>query len=613
VEQEEPAFCPIVLIRHEKTDLRQESVDPSASDGRAHYDEVVDAPIDPAQLLQRLHSLLVRRRQSKELLQQISTLEEREQRLRLFEQGVESTGNGVVMTDTVGTIEYVNPAFASIAGYTEEEVLGASSQILLPGGSGKVFDEEFWRTIRDQGEWEGDIVIERKNSQRRVVNATATALRDADRETEGFVIVLKDITERIQREHELEDREEELDLLRQILTRHLRHNLRNDLTVIQGNAQMLVEDETLSPSQVELAETITEKSDVLIKTSETARTYSRLLERDVALSSFDMSELTMNAAQTVREEYSDVDFEIDVPETCPIQAREGIQRAVEELIENAARHNDARDPWVRIDVHDRDGARLLIEDNGPGISEQERDSLERGTETKLTHSQGVGLWLSKWVIEGVDGRLSIDTTDAGTRVRADFPATATVGSSGLTATTLKERERRLQTITDRMTDATLEIDAGWEITGLDTRAEGILDVNAGEVTGSSLWDVVPDLRGSHFETVVREAMESRSSMSVEEEFAGIDAWLEVNVYPEFNGGLSVYIRDVTDRIEREEALQDTKQRLETIIELSPEPVLALDSSGTVCVWNEAAEDVFGYTATDAIGERLESLRADGIR
>lgn len=607
VEREYPVFCPVVLIRRESTDLGHEPLDASVPGGGVRFDDVVDAPVDPAMLNRRLHSLLVRRQQSRVLEQQVSTLEAREQRLRLFEQGVESTGNGIVMTDPDGTIEYVNPALESIAGYTEDDALGKSPQILLPAGTGEVFDEEFWRTMADQGEWEGDLVIERKDSERVVVDATVTALRDTEQETEGFVIVLSDITERIQREQDLEDREVELDLLRQILTRYLRHNLRNDLNVIRGNAQLLKEDETLSPDQVGWAETIIEHAEDLIEKSETARTYSTLSGRETELSTFDLSEITASAVRSVGEDYPEIDFEVDVPETCEIRAREGIQRGFEELIDNAARHNDAADPWVRVRVRERDGVQWTIEDNGPGISEQERVALERGTETQLSHSQGIGLWLSKWLIEGIDGRLSIDHPDAGTRITVDLPLPVNMGSEGLEVTTLKERERRLQTISDRMTDAILQVDAEWNVVSLDDRAERILDVDADTIVGQRLWEVFPDIRDTQFETVVRNAMESRSSTSVEAYYRETDAMLEFNVYPEFDGGLSFYTRDVTERVEREEALQETKQRLETIIELSPEPILAIDSKGTVFLWNEAAEYVFGYAPADAIGKRLQTL------
>jgi PAS domain S-box-containing protein len=608
IEQAHPVFCPVVIIRHEGTNLQQGGVDSGNPDKPARFDDVVDAPINPQKLLRRLNSLLVRRQQSEELKQQVSTLEEREQRLRLFEQGVESTSSGIAMTDPSGTIEYVNPALESITGYTEDEVRGESPQILLPEGTGEVFDEEFWRTIADQREWEGDIIIEGKDSPRQIVNARTTALRDAEDETEGYVIVLSDITERIQREQELEDREEELDLLRQILTRYLRHNLRNDLNLIQGNAQMLVEDETLSPKQTEVAKTIIEISEDLQEMSDSARTYSSLLERDDTLSAFDLSEITTTAVQTVREDYADVKFEIDVPETCEFQAREGIQRAFEELIDNAAQYNDSTDPWVRIQVRDCDGARLVIEDNGPGIPDQERESLEEGGETQLTHSQGIGLWLSKLLIEGIDGSLSINATDAGTRVTVDLPPPDDVGTGAPEFTTLKEREQRLQTITDRMTDAILQVDEEWNISSLDGRGERILEVNTDAIVGQSLWEVLSDLQDTQFETVVRNAMKSRSSTSVEQYCARIDAWLEFNVYPEFDGGLSFYTREITERKSRERELGEEKEKYSTLVERSHDGIMVIRDE-EIQFANERAADILRYDHSELLGKSIIDIVA----
>ncbi|WP_324666187.1 PAS domain S-box protein [Haloarcula sediminis] len=573
------------------------------------YDEVVDAPINPPQLRRRLHSLLVRRRQSQELMQQVSALEEREQRLRRFEQGVESTRNGIIMTGPAGTIQYVNPALESIAGYTEDEVLGESPQMLLPEGAGDVFDDEFWQTLADQTEWEEDIIIARKNSHRRVVNATTTALRNAEEETDGFVIVLSDITERIQREQDLEDREAELNLLRQILTRYLRHNLQNNLTVIQARAELLKEDESLSPEQIEWAETIIENAEDLIKMSDTARTYSSLLGRGAELSTFDLSKIITEGVQAVRQDHSDVRFELDVPDSCDIRAREGIQRAFEELIDNAARHNDMTEAWVRIQVQDRDGVRLVIEDNGPGIPNLEIESLDSRAETPLTHSQGVGLWLSKWLIEGVEGELSIDITDTGTRVTVDFPSLATIGSTGQEITTLKEREQRLQTIKDRMTDAVIEVSADFTVTQLDERAERILDKEADTVLGHRLWDVFPALTDTQFEPVIRNAMEFRSSTSVEGYLEEIDTGLEFAIYPEFDGGLTIYTRDITERKEQEKVLT----RNTRAIDKAPIGITITDPSqedNPIIYANDRFQGLTGYSDTESLGRNCRFLQGE---
>jgi PAS domain S-box-containing protein len=585
VERAHPAFCPVVLIRRETTELAHPARNEAFHEEAMLLDDVIDAPIDRPLLIRRLHSLLVRRRQSQELSDHVSALEEREQELRRFERGVESTGNGIVMTDRRGEIDYVNPAFEEITGYPESEILGETPRVFQPAGAADVFTGKFWETMIEREEWAGEVVIEDSDETRSVVNTSITAIHDGEGDVEGFVIVLNDITERIEQEQELKRREGELELLRQILTRYLRHNLRNDLNVILGYGEMVASDETLSDSQIQMAEKIVETAQRLREKSDTARQYSALLQQTAEWGSYDLSEIVRDAIRTIGERYPDVAFDIDVPETCDIRARTGIRDAVKELLENAAKHNDAGSPHVHVELRDSNGAKLVIEDNGPGISELELETLEEGKETPLSHSQGLGLWLSKWAIESVDGRLSIDRLDSGTRVTVRFPAPERVGSKGLDIPTLKERDERLQTVLDRMTDAIIEVDVTWGITFVDERAEEILGIAVDEVLGQSLWDVLSDLCGTEFESVYRDAMSDRTSQNVEAYYPGIDGWLSVYVYPEFDGGLSFYFRETTESNRHEQELQQARSRMELALRVT---------DSTVWTWDVETDSVTTY-------------------
>ena len=72
-------------------------------------------------------------------------------------------------------------------------------------------------------------------------------------------------------------------------------------------------------------------------------------------------------------------------------------------------------------------------------------------------------------------------------------------------------------------------------------------------------------------------------------------------------GIVINSRDITKQRERKRALKETTQRLESVIEVSPEPILATDADGTITVWNEAAEDVFGFASDAVVGEGIRSL------
>ena len=68
-----------------------------------------------------------------------------------------------------------------------------------------------------------------------------------------------------------------------------------------------------------------------------------------------------------------------------------------------------------------------------------------------------------------------------------------------------------------------------------------------------------------------------------------------------------YLLDITEQKELENALEQERQRLESILEVSPTPIVTLDSSGRVTSWNPAAEALFGYTSDEALDSRLDEL------
>jgi len=76
---------------------------------------------------------------------------------------------------------------------------------------------------------------------------------------------------------------------------------------------------------------------------------------------------------------------------------------------------------VTIAIEDRpDECIITIEDDGPGIPEDELVPIEAATETRLQHGRGLGLWQLRWCVDNVNGELSFET-DTGTTVRITVP------------------------------------------------------------------------------------------------------------------------------------------------------------------------------------------------
>ncbi|GAB3312249.1 PAS domain S-box protein [Haloplanus salinarum] len=134
----------------------------------------------------------------------VTERKEREQQLRKFQRAVESSGHAIYCTDTDGIIDYVNPAFEEITGYTAEEAIGENPAILQSGEHEQAFYEDLWQTILDGDVWRNEVVNERKDGERFVIDQTIAPVTDESGETTHFVAVNNDITEQRATERKLE-------------------------------------------------------------------------------------------------------------------------------------------------------------------------------------------------------------------------------------------------------------------------------------------------------------------------------------------------------------------------------------------------------------------------
>ena len=123
--------------------------------------------------------------------------------LRKLSQAVEQSPASVVITDTGGRIEYVNPKFCQITGYTSEEAIGQNPRILNSGHTPRPIYEELWKTIQSGKEWRGEFHNRRKDGELFWEYASISPIKAADGTITHFVAVKEDITLRKQYERRL--------------------------------------------------------------------------------------------------------------------------------------------------------------------------------------------------------------------------------------------------------------------------------------------------------------------------------------------------------------------------------------------------------------------------
>lgn len=227
----------------------------------------------------------------------------------------------------------------------------------------------------------------------------------------GVAISCRDVTDRVLREQRIS-----------ILNRVLRHNLRNKLAIVRGNAELILDTETDADHcahDIELA------ADELLELGERAREIEQLLSAQRETHGpTPVAPVVRDVLDRTRDSYPGVDFEMTLAEPVSVSANESVlSHILFQLLDNAAKHNDNPQPQVSVrcsSVGDR--VQISVADNGPGVPEQERTAIAQGEESPLEHASGLGLWGVHWGVTAIGGEISFESNDPrGTIVHVTIP------------------------------------------------------------------------------------------------------------------------------------------------------------------------------------------------
>ena len=117
-------------------------------------------------------------------------------------QAIQQSPVSVVITDRDGKIEYINPEFAKVTGYTLAEAVGQNPRILKSGHTPPEQYADLWNTITGGGVWRGEFHNKKKNGELFWELASIAPVKDGEKIT-NFVAVKEDITERRELEEQL--------------------------------------------------------------------------------------------------------------------------------------------------------------------------------------------------------------------------------------------------------------------------------------------------------------------------------------------------------------------------------------------------------------------------
>jgi PAS domain S-box-containing protein len=360
------------------------------------------------------------------ILHDVTARREAEAEIRKLSQAIEHSANSVIVTDLEGTIEYVNPAFTRISGYTSQEALGQNPRILKSGKMATEFYEEMWHTLTQGENWSGEMINKKKNGDFYWETVTISPVKDDKDMVSHYVAIKEDITIRKQMEEELiitRDQALEASRLKSQLLANVSHDMRTPLGAILGYTEML-QSGIYGPVTEEQVEKL---NSILVSSSQLLDFASNLLgQSEIESGKLFLDNRSLSPRELLQDIHSvalilaekkglTLSSEVapDVPEYL-MGDYYWLQRIITNLVSNAVKFTDEGSVHMRIFLAEGHRWVFQVSDTGVGISEAHQahifDPFYKGdnpADEGYQHTGvGLGLAIVKEIVTEMGGEVT---------------------------------------------------------------------------------------------------------------------------------------------------------------------------------------------------------------
>ncbi len=324
-------------------------------------------------------------------------------------QAVIQSPASIIITDTDGNIEYVNPKASITSGYAKEELIGQNPRILSSGKLPKEIYKSLWETITSGNEWRGEFRNKKKNGELYWEFASISPIKDKTGLITNYIAIKEDITERKRLEEVLVKAKETAEAaseLKDAFIANISHEIRTPLNGLLGMTAIIenVFAKYTTPVERIYFDAISKSSSRIIRTVDMIMNFSRLQVGDFQnkLSPISVDDLIndtiMDYKKPSESKGLNLVFENKIGNLKLISDHFCLKQVLNNLIDNAIKYTDTGSVKVRLLMSSQNKVRIDIEDTGIGISEEYRKHLfEPYTQEEIGYTrsyEGVGLGLS---------------------------------------------------------------------------------------------------------------------------------------------------------------------------------------------------------------------------
>jgi PAS domain S-box-containing protein len=351
-----------------------------------------------------------------------------EEQIRKMQLAVEQSPVSIVITDREGTIEYVNPKFTKLTGYSSAEAVGRNSRILKTGKTPIELYRQLWEQISSGGEWHGEILNKKKSGEFFWESVRISPIKTPDGEITHYLGVKEDITARKGMEQELRnarDAAEAADLLKSEFLANMSHEIRTPMNGVIGMTDLL-KDTDLTREQSEYVQALSSSAGAMLGVINDILDFSSMEARKLELEkiSFGLRASLETRLSPLRRRAGEKGLQLAmrispaVPDAL-IGDRGRLMQALGNLVSNAIKFSESGEVALCITVVSlgptKVALRFCVADSGIGISaEQQRSVFEPFSQadasaTRRYGGTGLGLTISARLVQMMGGCISVES------------------------------------------------------------------------------------------------------------------------------------------------------------------------------------------------------------